>query len=109
MNATTLPLLNLAHYFNPAERDAFLEQLRTSARDIGFFYLINHGVNDDLQRAVQREARRFFALSDTQKQQVAMIHSPIFAATTVRHRKSPVANRTGANSSISVLKGRHCC
>jgi isopenicillin N synthase-like dioxygenase len=33
-------------------------------------------VNDELQRAVQHEARRFFALSDEQKQQVAMIHSP---------------------------------
>lgn len=78
MNATTLPILNLARYFNPAERDAFLEQLRTSARDIGFFYLINHGVSDSLQRAVQHEARRFFALSDEQKQQVGMIHSPHF-------------------------------
>lgn len=78
MNATTLPILDLARYFNPAERDAFLDQLRTSARDIGFFYLINHGVNDELQRAVQHEARRFFALSDDQKQQVAMIHSPHF-------------------------------
>lgn len=78
MNATTLPILDLARYFNPAERDAFLDQLRTSARDIGFFYLINHGVNDELQRAVQHEARRFFALSDEQKQQVAMIHSPHF-------------------------------
>lgn len=78
MNATTLPVLNLARYFNPAERDAFLEQLRTAARDIGFFYLTNHGVNDALQQAVQQEARRFFALSDEQKQQVAMIHSPHF-------------------------------
>ncbi|MBV8873720.1 MAG: isopenicillin N synthase family oxygenase [Metakosakonia sp.] len=78
MNATTLPILDLARYFNPSERDAFLDQLRTSARDIGFFYLINHGVNDELQRAVQHEARRFFALSDEQKQQVAMIHSPHF-------------------------------
>lgn len=78
MNATTLPVLNLARYFNPAERDAFLEQLRTAARDIGFFYLTNHGVNDALQSAVQQEARRFFALSDEQKQQVAMIHSPHF-------------------------------
>lgn len=78
MNATTLPILNLARYFDPAERDAFLDQLRTSARDIGFFYLINHGVNDSLQRAVQHEARRFFALSDEQKQQVGMIHSPHF-------------------------------
>lgn len=78
MNATTLPILDLARYFNPAEREAFLDQLRTSARDIGLFYLINHGVNDELQRAVQHEARRFFALSDEQKQQVAMIHSPHF-------------------------------
>lgn len=78
MNATTLPILNLARYFNPAERDAFLEQLRTAARDIGFFYLTHHGVNDDLQRAVQQEARRFFDLNDEQKQQVAMIHSPHF-------------------------------
>jgi isopenicillin N synthase-like dioxygenase len=40
MNATTLPILDLARYFNPAERDAFLDQLRTSARDIGFFILL---------------------------------------------------------------------
>jgi isopenicillin N synthase-like dioxygenase len=38
MNATTLPILDLARYFNPA--DAFLDQLRTSARDIGFFILL---------------------------------------------------------------------
>lgn len=78
MNATTLPILDLARYTNDAERDAFLADLRHAARDIGFFYLVNHGVDDALQSAVQHEARRFFALSDTQKQQVAMIHSPHF-------------------------------
>ncbi|WP_437889690.1 isopenicillin N synthase family dioxygenase [Phytobacter sp. V91] len=78
MNATTLPVLNLSRYFNPAQRDDFLEELRSAARDIGFFYLTHHGVNADLQHAVQQEARRFFALNDEQKQQVAMIHSPHF-------------------------------
>lgn len=77
MNATTLPILDLARYHG-AERDAFLTDLRHAARDIGFFYLINHGVDDALQHAVQREAQRFFALPDEQKQQVAMIHSPHF-------------------------------
>ena len=48
MNATTLPILDLARYFNPAERDDFLQQLRVSARDIGFFYLINHGIEENL-------------------------------------------------------------
>ncbi len=69
--------LDLARYHS-AERDAFLTDLRHAARDIGFFYLINHGVDDALQHAVQREAQRFFALPDEQKQQVAMIHSPHF-------------------------------
>ena len=78
MNAATLPVLDLARYTSSAERDAFLADLRHAARDIGFFYLINHGVDDALQNAVQREARRFFALTEVQKEQVAMIHSPHF-------------------------------
>lgn len=78
MNAATLPVLDLARYTSNAERDAFLADLRHAARDIGFFYLINHGVDDALQNAVQREARRFFALTESQKEQVAMIHSPHF-------------------------------
>lgn len=78
MNATTLPILDLARYTHGAERERFLADLRHAARDIGFFYLINHGVDDALQHAVQQESRRFFALTDEQKQQVAMIHSPHF-------------------------------
>jgi len=78
VNAATLPVLDLARYTSSAERDAFLADLRHAARDIGFFYLINHGVGDALQNAVQREARRFFALTEAQKEQVAMIHSPHF-------------------------------
>ena len=78
MNATTLPILDLARYADPAEKTAFLADLRHAAREIGFFYLINHGVDDALQKAVQQQSRRFFALPDEQKQPVAMIHSPHF-------------------------------
>lgn len=75
---TTLPVLDFSQFTDPANRDAFLAQLRHAARDVGFFYLINHGVERTLQDAVQAEARKFFALPDAQKQQVAMIHSPHF-------------------------------
>ncbi|HBQ6758057.1 TPA: 2-oxoglutarate and iron-dependent oxygenase domain-containing protein, partial [Klebsiella pneumoniae] len=54
MNATTLPILDLARYADPADKAAFLADLRHAARDIGFFYLINHGVDDALQYEVQR-------------------------------------------------------
>ena len=60
MNATTLPILDLARYADPADKAAFLADLRHAARDIGFFYLINHGVDDALQYEVQRQSQRFF-------------------------------------------------
>ncbi len=46
MNATTLPILDLAATRTAADKAAFLADLRHAARDIGFFYLINHGVDD---------------------------------------------------------------
>lgn len=79
--ATTpaLPILDLSLLNgSTSDRQNFLSQLRHAAREIGFFYLINHGVNPELQQAVQDEARRFFALPDDEKQKVAMIHSPHF-------------------------------
>lgn len=76
---TTLPLLDLARLnAGPADKADFLAQLRQAARDIGFFYITNHGIDAALSQRVQQEARRFFALPDAQKQQVAMIHSPHF-------------------------------
>lgn len=80
INATpALPILDLAQLnASPTDRAAFLSQLRQAAREIGFFYLINHGVSADLQHAVQDEARSFFALPDGAKQKVSMINSPHF-------------------------------
>jgi len=75
----TLPILDLSQLNgSPADREAFLSQLRYAAREIGFFYIINHGISPELQQAVQQQSRRFFALSDEQKQRVGMIHSPHF-------------------------------
>ncbi len=58
MNATTLPILDW-----PATRTPRIKRpsadLRHAARDIGFFYLINHGVDDALQYEVQRQSQRF--------------------------------------------------
>lgn len=75
----TLPILDLSQLNGSTnDRRAFLSQLRHAAREIGFFYLINHGISPELQQAVQDEARRFFTLPESEKQKVAMIHSPHF-------------------------------
>ncbi len=96
-----LPILDLSQLSgSETDRSAFLSQLRYAAREIGFFYLINHGISPELQQAVQDEARSFFALPDEDKQQVAMIHSPHFRG------YNRAASRTGVSSSTLALNAR---
>ena len=61
-----------------AERSLFLQDLRSAARDVGFFYLIGHGIEDDLVRKILALTRRFFALPSEDKLAIEMVNSPHF-------------------------------
>lgn len=80
LNLFTLPVIDFARLSSgaEAERKALLEKLGQAARDVGFFYLINHGIDGKLSAEVQRVARAFFALPQDEKQKVSMANSPHF-------------------------------
>ena len=40
----TLPLIDISRFRDPAHRDGLLADLRHAAHDIGFFYVVGHGV-----------------------------------------------------------------
>lgn len=76
---TALPILDLSQLDGtPSQRQAFLDDLRYAARDVGFFYLTGHGIDAGLLDQVQDHARQFFALPDSEKTAVGMINSPHF-------------------------------
>lgn len=79
MSGPALPFLDLQRLdAGPAERAAFLADLRAAVRDVGFFYLAGHGVPAGQVDHLLDESRRFFALPETEKLSVEMIHSPQF-------------------------------
>ncbi|WP_338665598.1 isopenicillin N synthase family oxygenase [Pararoseomonas sp. SCSIO 73927] len=79
MTELALPLIDLRRLDGPAEdRAAFLQHLRATARDVGFFYLAGHGIPDAEGTAVLKTARRFFELPEADKFSVQMVHSPHF-------------------------------
>jgi len=79
LDITALPTLDLSQLDGtPQQRQAFLDELRHAARDVGFFYLTGHGIDAELLRQVQDHARQFFALPDSEKTAVGMINSPHF-------------------------------
>jgi len=83
-----LPLLDLARFdAGPEERAAFLAELRSAARDTGFFYLTGHGIPDQQVRQVIDESRHFFALPEDDKRAIEMVHSPHFRGYTAAGRE----------------------
>ena len=47
-------------------------QIDAACRQCGFFYVIGHGVDADLQHDLQNVARQFFALPTAEKMQIEM-------------------------------------
>jgi len=79
IDKNTIPLLDFSLFTQSEQSQAdFLAQLRFAAREIGFFYLKNHGVDEQLLRDVQQVSRQFFALPEEEKLKVGMINSPHF-------------------------------
>lgn len=73
---TMLPVLDLARAdIDPA---AFRSDLLAAAHRSGFFYLVGHGVPADLVADALALARRFFALSEEDKNEISQLKSPHF-------------------------------
>ncbi|HEY9315649.1 isopenicillin N synthase family dioxygenase [Williamsia sp.] len=69
-----LPVIDLAELETPEGRG----QLRAVTHEVGFFYLVGHGVDPQLINRVQATAHAFFALPDEDKLSISMINSPHF-------------------------------
>jgi isopenicillin N synthase-like dioxygenase len=74
-----LPVLDLERYERGREeRAAFLTDLRSAARDIGFFYVKGHGIDATFLQEVMNLTQRFFALPAAEKLAIEMVNSPHF-------------------------------
>ncbi|WP_158166513.1 isopenicillin N synthase family dioxygenase [Mycolicibacterium smegmatis] len=71
--STALPVVDLGD-----DAAVVTDQLRRVAHEVGFFYLVGHGVPDDLLDRVLTAARRLFALPQADKDAIAMVNSPHF-------------------------------
>ena len=73
-----LPVIDLSELNDPEKHAAFYLNLRQTARNIGFFYLVGHGIKASQIQAMQAQSRAFFALNQDKKDALNMKHSPHF-------------------------------
>jgi isopenicillin N synthase-like dioxygenase len=76
---SALPILDLGLLDRGADSSAdFREALRAATHQMGFFYLVGHGIPGDVVAHAFAEAERFFALPLEAKLEVEMLRSPQF-------------------------------
>ncbi|KAL2824387.1 Clavaminate synthase-like protein [Aspergillus cavernicola] len=67
-----IPIIDAARIWSESldDRTAVAEEIREASRNIGFFYLVNHGVDGSYAAATFEQAKRFFALPEEKKMEV---------------------------------------
>lgn len=67
MSFTEIPILDLALARDPATKPGFLADLRHALMEVGFLYLKNVGISDELFARVIKEGRLFFDIPTEEK------------------------------------------
>ena len=76
---SALPVLDLSRLEKGnTEKESFLEELRQTAHELGFFYLSGHGIDQGLIGQLLSLSRSFFNLPEKVKLEIEMINSPHF-------------------------------
>ena len=74
-----IPVVSLAEWTSPdADRVGFADRLRAICHEIGFFQLVDHGVDTQFVDDYFDALRRFFELPEATKSQIEKINSPWF-------------------------------
>lgn len=74
-----IPVLQLSMLDSGIEdKNTFISKLRDAVHNIGFFYIIDHGVSTSFLERVQQITNDFFKLSEEDKLSISMINSPHF-------------------------------
>ena len=75
---STLPVIDLSLAEDPASAEEFRTALREATIEVGFFYLVGHGISQERIDEMFEISRRFFALPLPDKERLAMLESPAF-------------------------------
>jgi len=67
MSFDTIPILDLSLAKDPSTKPIFLDQLRHALLEVGFLYLKNVGIPEQLIEQVKSEGVAFFDLPEEEK------------------------------------------
>lgn len=78
MSFSSIPVLDLSLARDVHTKPSFLESLRSALLEVGFLYIKNTGISDELIEKVIAQGKAFFDLPEDKKAEVQMKNAPSF-------------------------------
>ncbi|KAL9115988.1 MAG: hypothetical protein Q9227_000356 [Pyrenula ochraceoflavens] len=78
MSFDTIPILDLSLAREPSTKQSFLDALKHSLLEVGFLYIKNTGINDELVQNVIQQGKSFFDLPEEKKLEIEMKNASSF-------------------------------
>ena len=78
MSFDSIPILDLSRARNPETKPAFLVDLRHALLEVGFLYISNTGIGDDLVQQVIDNGKAFFDIPEEAKLEIQMKNEKSF-------------------------------
>jgi isopenicillin N synthase-like dioxygenase len=72
VDVSQIPVIDISSLLSDNPVDTVANQIRQACRDTGFFYIVEHGVDEGLQNRLEQLSRQFFALDLETKMQIRM-------------------------------------
>jgi isopenicillin N synthase-like dioxygenase len=71
-----IPVVDISGAGDPKRRPDLVKQVVSTAEQVGFMYVVGHGIGDDIMDGVFDKSREFFDLPDSEKRKVHITKSP---------------------------------
>ena len=78
MSFDSIPVLDLSLSRDASTKNAFLQALKDTLLEVGFLYIKNTGISEELVRDVIEQGKTFFDLPTEKKLEVEMKNAPSF-------------------------------
>ncbi|WKN43549.1 isopenicillin N synthase family dioxygenase [Tunicatimonas pelagia] len=72
MKPYSVPIIDISPLVNNLENPLVAKQISEACREVGFFYVVGHGVSEALQHRLENLSQQFFALSEETKLEIRM-------------------------------------
>lgn len=89
MSFSSIPVLSLAQAHKESTKPQFLKDLREALLNVGFLYLVDTGIPQDLYDGVCKQGIDFFDLPDEEKARIDMVNEPSFLGYSKVHADVP--------------------